>query len=429
MERAAAQPSVTRLLAQASDRGERIVSASRSVFVGASLVRTLLLHASGEGDSGVLSARFSLAAASAVIVLTASAWFVFRPKGKLAPEWTIWASIALDAVTVFVSLLSNVLWPWEDYPGLLAIPDFAALLLVIAVAGFRFLPRAALAGGALNLCGLFALLYADQHISGASLRYGMSQVVMVTILAIATVTLSYFSALRTRRLVQQTALESLRAQQSNAHLVRLLGDQHDAKNIAASTLLLSEWVAKNAAKSGAGEVEEIALKLHRDVKRFADLVSSPAKAFQYELAKQNAPEPTPTSGVFEDIFSQLKQQYPVEFNAGAAGRDERVWLVGGEVSLRRVFFNVLLNCCQGNGRQGASKVNISRRREKEHVVFLVEDDGPGFDHQVGGSTKAGGWGVGLELVATLVSASGGTFKWGDRSHASGAFFEFRFLAA
>jgi signal transduction histidine kinase len=85
--------------------------------------------------------------------------------------------------------------------------------------------------------------------------------------------------------------------------------------------------------------------------------------------------------------------------------------------LVQVFLNLLLNAAQAC--QDGGKIRVGARREGEHVVVVVEDDGPGVATELGerifepfvSSKEVGeGSGLGLSVCRGLVEAAGGSIR-------------------
>ncbi|NBD09615.1 sensor histidine kinase [Corallococcus silvisoli] len=94
----------------------------------------------------------------------------------------------------------------------------------------------------------------------------------------------------------------------------------------------------------------------------------------------------------------------------------RALLRGGPLMLRRVVENLVVNACEGNGEQGASRVYIRARTEplSGRLEVEIEDDGPGFPPErllapaeELYTTKPQGTGLGLYTSECLLRASGG----------------------
>ncbi|MBI5497127.1 MAG: HAMP domain-containing histidine kinase [Deltaproteobacteria bacterium] len=94
----------------------------------------------------------------------------------------------------------------------------------------------------------------------------------------------------------------------------------------------------------------------------------------------------------------------------------RVQVVGGETTLDRILFNLVQNACQGDGRRGATEVNVRARLDGSApmVELEIEDNGPGFPPALVAApaqgfhtTKKDGSGLGLYTCERLTWASGG----------------------
>jgi PAS domain S-box-containing protein len=134
-----------------------------------------------------------------------------------------------------------------------------------------------------------------------------------------------------------------------------------------------------------------------------------------ELRKQQTDIDTILKGAIESVQSfvescghQLTLQAPHE-----------PILINGDVArLTQVFANILNNAAKYTVRDGA--INVSARRENDHVSVSIRDNGPGIPEQMLGeifdlfrqvddtvSRSHGGLGIGLTLVKQLVELHGG----------------------
>lgn len=88
-----------------------------------------------------------------------------------------------------------------------------------------------------------------------------------------------------------------------------------------------------------------------------------------------------------------------------------VAVAGGALGLEYVFQNLLQNAVNGDGVRGASAVSISANADPhapDWVRITIEDNGPGWLSD--GRVRAGGHGLGLNIVRSVVAASGGTVQ-------------------
>jgi signal transduction histidine kinase len=116
---------------------------------------------------------------------------------------------------------------------------------------------------------------------------------------------------------------------------------------------------------------------------------------------------------------------------------EETWIDADATRIEQVLGNLLTNAAKYTPR--GSTLTVSVRREGEHAVLAVADDGPGipadllpriFDLFVQGERtpdrRAGGLGMGLTLAKRLVELHGGTIR--AESSSAGSLFEVRIPA-
>jgi signal transduction histidine kinase len=91
---------------------------------------------------------------------------------------------------------------------------------------------------------------------------------------------------------------------------------------------------------------------------------------------------------------------------------------GHREDLEEILGNLMENAC----KWATSRVRLSAEQTANHVVILIEDDGPGMSgEQAAEASRRGkrfdeiapGWGLGLSIVADLVEVTGGTFTIGQ----------------
>ncbi|RKH49441.1 sensor histidine kinase [Corallococcus interemptor] len=130
------------------------------------------------------------------------------------------------------------------------------------------------------------------------------------------------------------------------------------------------------------------------------------------------PEAVDLGGVLESVQAQVSLRFPdVDIHVELEPpRPPRALVRGGPLTLRRVVENLVVNACEGNGEQGASRVFIRARTEplSGRLEVVIEDDGPGFPPERLNApaeelytTKSQGTGLGLYTSECLLRASGG----------------------
>lgn len=109
---------------------------------------------------------------------------------------------------------------------------------------------------------------------------------------------------------------------------------------------------------------------------------------------------------------------------------EKIDYLGNEGLLRHVWDNLIGNAIKFSPQGGS--INISLRRCDNHVVFSIEDNGPGlsdeakkhmFDkfYQADSSHKQEGNGLGLALVKRIISINGGEIEAENRPEGGSRF--------
>lgn len=111
------------------------------------------------------------------------------------------------------------------------------------------------------------------------------------------------------------------------------------------------------------------------------------------------------------------------------GRDlaPDVWVRGTSAVWERVFVNLFLNAAQAMPEGGC--VRVVSKSEDEMVQIVVSDDGPGIPIEIlpeifkpRFSTSAGRTGLGLHIVATIVTKHLGTVTATNQPDSRGAVF-------
>lgn len=99
--------------------------------------------------------------------------------------------------------------------------------------------------------------------------------------------------------------------------------------------------------------------------------------------------------------------------------------------LAHALANLMTNAVEIVAADGSGEVSVEVRSRGRHLVFRVEDNGPGINPQAKEdlfspfhSCKEGGTGLGLSIVHRIVTAHGGEAHYGNRD-SGGAWFELR----
>jgi two-component system, NtrC family, C4-dicarboxylate transport sensor histidine kinase DctB len=210
-----------------------------------------------------------------------------------------------------------------------------------------------------------------------------------------------------------------------AKIVGLLGVNHDVGNVLTSLAFGASTLADGL--NGRDDVprDELASTAEM-VNRQLDLVSAVVREAR-QLVPSSGPatseeeseyQPVALRPVIDAAQRIVRMRYPDREVRLDGDFSAVLFARGGETSVRRIVDNLLLNACEGNGRQGARKILVEVREfDDEHVRLSVVDDGPGFPpellaHEIRGfeTTKKNGSGLGLLTADSLVRASAGELR-------------------
>lgn len=155
-----------------------------------------------------------------------------------------------------------------------------------------------------------------------------------------------------------------------------------------------------------------------------------------ERLAEVAPDRVRVRPVLAQLIEGVERRFPsVRIDAEPIDDAMAVRVAGGEVTLRRILENALVNACEGNGAAHAAHVRVRVEASERHpyVRVIVHDDGPGFDLglverpiQGFATTKEHGTGLGLYTMERLSRASGGRIS---RSNEGGALLTIELLRA
>lgn len=415
---------VDRLFSDAVAHGERAVSVCRAVFCLAIGIRYVLIGPL-TFPGGLKEAFVELPALG--IAIAFSLWVLFRAPKRGVSRGFLYASVSLDAVICFSSLLVNVLWPPAGYRGIATIPDTAAMLVIIFAAGFRLYPRVAVVGGALNITLAGALVLLDRTLNPALAHYSWPEVMLGGIYLVGAAALAVLVATRTRRLVQASASEAVTAERARRSLGLVLQDHHDVRSLLSSASLNAELVLRELGRPDSARALPLAREVQRDLEQINEAVGVVRERAYSELASLDDPEAVELGPLLEQVKSAVSRRFPdTTIELGACSGTERVSVAGGARGLERVLLNLLVNACESRGDAAAGRVELSVDADPDSLVITFSDDGAGFSEAQlaaagngGWTTKPGGSGLGLGLVREIVSASGGQLELGNGSRGGG----------
>lgn len=231
--------------------------------------------------------------------------------------------------------------------------------------------------------------------------------------------------------------------------VDMLGNLHDVGNALMVARLNADSLAEelSASSTAAPELKESGSDVVKSLARLQSTLSAARELGRREaaeLARASVGDEVsvrrregsaveegvtfePLVPLLEATAQGVRQRFPsvtVALHAQPEERAVRVRCVEGPETLRRVFENLLVNACEGDGTRGATNVHVSVSLGDQSARALITfaDDGPGFraslltESSPGlSTTKSYGTGLGLYTSERLVHACGGALERANRS--------------
>jgi signal transduction histidine kinase len=405
------QQAVDAAFTASARRWERTVVVVRVVICLVMIVRSALIW--NRSSLAIEVARAWLTAPMLVVAVLyiGTSIAVARSQGPI--ERALKISVALDTAVAFLALLPNVLWPWPGYPGIANTPDIAALTMATLAAGLRLSPGAALLGGILNSACFGALVLVDLQISGMPPGTRGHQILLQGTFLAGAMVMSIMIAVRTRHLAERAARAVLTAERTRRSFGEILHEHHDVRTLLSAARLNADRLAG----TGTATLGSIVDDLRSDLDDVEARLNAIRELAYGELLTLQVVHTVDVVEVTRSVLERLGRRFPAVVLR--LHTDERVEaeVAGGDATLRRLLFNLVINACEGDGVRGATHVDVNVRSDcpRQRVQVQVCDDGPGFAPELLGtrlgetrSTKAGGSGFGLRIALALAQASGGT---------------------
>ncbi len=412
------------LLEASMSRGEQIASVLRIGLCSLSGARSALLWSqAGWPVNEQRAAAVTFPALALGIAFSAYALVTLRrPRSPLR---LVHASVTVDAVVAFAGLLTNVLWPWPGYLGIINMPDIGLLVLLALGAGLRQAPSASVLGGVLFGSAFLALALLDQRNPIPRSTSDMHHYAFHAIFLVISATMAFVYALRTRTMAERAARAAVQLAFAGKSLASLLHEHHDLRAWLASARLNADLVqrAMEEAGSRSAPAVEAVERLRDDLAKVHAVVDDiKARAFGESMGLEKV-SPVAVQPVVEEVMAGLRPRFPGSALQAQVADDLMVGVAGGAASLQRVLFGLLVNACEGDGERRAGQIGVRACRQAANRVRIeVRDDGPGFPAQMldeslvrGRTSKKEGSGLGLSLAARLVEASGGQLSWANGS--------------
>jgi len=182
---------------------------------------------------------------------------------------------------------------------------------------------------------------------------------------------------------------------------------HDLRNTLATAVLVSDRLAD----IDDPEVKRVTPRLYGAIDRAINLCSQ-----TLQFANEQAPLLRPEHFHLHDLLTDIEMELKPTLADGEASLEYRidpnVVLTADHDLLRRAVFNLILNALEA----GAETITIAASSADGRVIIDVADDGPGLSEKArenlfqpfAGSTRKGGTGLGLPIVADIVKAHRGS---------------------
>jgi signal transduction histidine kinase len=228
--------------------------------------------------------------------------------------------------------------------------------------------------------------------------------------------------------------EQLRRSERLAALGRMsAGLAHEIRNplasIKTSVEMLEEKTAGQKDPSGASPSIDLLQVLGEETERLNRILTEFLRFARVETRQEAASTAECViAEVLAGTASLVRQEMAaagvkIEYDAEQLG----VTVAVGEDHLRQVLLNLLLNAFDAMPEGGAVQIELVSESAGA-LTIAVEDSGHGVPEEIAGSvfdpffsTKEGGVGLGLSIVARLLDSCGGSIQL-DRSHTTGARF-------
>ncbi|WP_437731992.1 ATP-binding protein [Sorangium sp. So ce1335] len=395
------------LITREALRGERTASIARSVFCAALLARFLAVHTPMAPGS---HARVFIEVPLLLGAVAASLYVWWRSRRVDASPHLLLFSVGVDALVCFLALLPNVLWPWEGYPGILQLPDTAALLITVSTSAFRLVRRAVLLATAANVLSALVLIALDRALNGSHDHDLWIPASLFFILLLTAACAALLVTMRTLRVVELGARSTLRAERAQRNLSVMLHEHHDVKTSLSAALIDADLLRRELLRVESASAERMSRKLEQlreSVEEVASAMGHIRERTIRELDALRATAPAEIGEATRGALRVVRRRYQgVKVDVTDRAERTAVLFAGGHDVLEHVLLNLLVNACEGTGERGASSVTLDARPlGGGRVAIEVTDDGPGFHDTP--SPKPGGSGQGLGFVAGMVESSGG----------------------
>ena len=198
-----------------SIRAEQIGSRIRASLAALALLRLVFFDFAGlvAGESKYWISAIGLAAAVGL-----SLWILSRVDRTRPVRPLLFAGASVDSLAFLVAFSPVVIWPASDYFGVLRAPDIAFLYVATIAAGTRLDRRVAHAAAAMHFSVAMLLIAFDFAVHPERLTYGVTDIVLWSVVFGGCAAMGDVLAARTRRLVENGSQARVDAERLGAYL-------------------------------------------------------------------------------------------------------------------------------------------------------------------------------------------------------------------
>jgi len=423
--RSAADEISARVIAAAAADNEIRLSAARAAFAAAILLRSVFVT-----EWSNARAAIGIPALGTSIIVSGA--LVLAPRGRrLAAHRRFGiASVTLDSVLCFLTLLPMALWPEDARVAIIAKVDAASPMLVVAAAAFRLSVPVCVLSAVLNAGSLLLLACFDR--SGAWSAADRHFAALHLMLLAAAGTVAALLAHRARALVVAGATAAREAERVSWNLAVVLQEHHGLRTqlaAASVNLDLAEDSLGDTAGGGARrrpfEARQLLAAARRSLRTVNRTILGIAELGYDELERRDLVAGADLSVAIHRARRLVARQFPhATTHVRGLERVPELLVAGGTSGLAAMVESLLLNAAEAVGRAAPAEIAIVvAGTGSAEVMVSVVDDGPGLPAPViaappGASrftTKGAGRGGGLAIVRRIAVASGGAVELANRS--------------
>ncbi|MEL6339540.1 MAG: ATP-binding protein [Myxococcota bacterium] len=319
-------------------------------------------------------------------------------------------SVIVDVLVCFGALLTNGVFPGDDYLGVLVNPDLASMLVIVAASGLRMSPRLAAISASMALVSGVFLVLADTFVSSATTSNSEANAVLWGTLWFGVAACAWLYAKWSRALLGEVATQTSTVAHLRGGIEALLQTHHDARGgLTSLTLRLDRLAETGAVRGDSDELEALRTQLEF-IRRSIGQIQREA-AGQLIVAKPKLP--ADVASVAHAVMSFAKERSPsLDLETSVTHDLPAASVCGGSAGLARVLDNLVINAIEGDGVSGAETIQLHAIARRNSVAIRVSDDGPGIGPGIGTGlrSKPGHTGIGLQACRAIVEDSGGSFS-------------------